>query len=162
MSTQAPSRNVRDLTGLLAHAAHVLTTRLTAALAEIDSSPRAHCVLYHAMEAERTQIQIAEMTDLDKTTMVVTVDELEREGLAERRPSSTDRRARIVAVTPLGEENVRRGQEIVDRVHGEVLAALPEEQREVFVEALTSLVAGELAKPIECDKPVRRPRQARK
>ncbi|GII82151.1 MarR family transcriptional regulator [Sphaerisporangium siamense] len=162
MSTPAPSRTVRDLTGMLAHAAHVMTTRLTAALAEIGSSPRAHCVLYHAMEAERTQIQIAEMTDLDKTTMVVTVDELEREGLAERRPSTTDRRARIIAVTPLGEENVRRGQEIVDRVHAEVLGFLPEDQRQAFVDALARLVEGELSKPVECDRPVRRPRQSRK
>jgi len=49
------------------------------------------------MEAERTQIQIAELAYLDKTTMVVTVDALEKAGLAQRRQSSTDRRARIVA-----------------------------------------------------------------
>ena len=42
------------------------------------------------------------MIGLDKTTMVVTVDELERAGLAERQASSTDRRARIIKVTPAG------------------------------------------------------------
>ncbi|MCW2882596.1 MAG: MarR family transcriptional regulator [Sphaerisporangium sp.] len=161
MSSEAPARTVRDLTGMLAHVAHVMTTRMTAALAEIDTSPRAHCVLFHAMEAERTQIQLAEITDLDKTTMVVTIDELEREGLAERRPSSVDRRARIIAVTPAGEENVRRGQEIVDRVHAELLGFLPEGEREPFVGALSRLVEGELAKPAECAKLVRRPRRSR-
>ncbi|MEK8105286.1 MarR family winged helix-turn-helix transcriptional regulator [Micromonospora sp. M12] len=39
---------------------------------------------------------------MDKTTMVVTLDQLERAGLAERRPVPTDRRARLVAVTPAG------------------------------------------------------------
>jgi MarR family transcriptional regulator, transcriptional regulator for hemolysin len=147
---------------MLVHAAHVLNTRMSAALAEIGTTPRAHCVLFHAMEAERTQIQLAEISDLDKTTMVVTADELEREGLAERRPSSADRRARIIAVTPAGEESVRRGQEIVDRVHAEVLGFLPEDERAAFVSALTRLVEGELATPIESEKPVRRRRQPRK
>ncbi len=49
------------------------------------------------MESEQTQIRLAERCALDKTTMVVTGDELERSGLAERRPSPTDRRARIIA-----------------------------------------------------------------
>jgi MarR family transcriptional regulator for hemolysin len=35
-------------------------------------------------------------------THVVTVDELEKAGLAERRPSSRDRRARVISVTEAG------------------------------------------------------------
>ena len=60
--------------------------------------------------AEKTQGALAAEAALDKTTMVVTVDELERAGLAERRPSTTDRRVRIIAVTPEGERLVRRGR----------------------------------------------------
>jgi MarR family transcriptional regulator, transcriptional regulator for hemolysin len=41
-----------------------------------------------------TQSQLAAQCALDKTTMVFALDELERAGLAERRPSRTDRRAR--------------------------------------------------------------------
>jgi MarR family transcriptional regulator for hemolysin len=155
-------RTVRDLTGQLMHAAHVLHTRLAAALAEIDSSPRLHCVLAHAMESERTQIQLAEIADLDKTTMVVTIDELERRQLAARHLSSTDRRARIVKVTPAGEALVERGVEIVDRVHAEVLSSLPDGEREAFVSALGRLAEGELSVPAECDRPVRRARQTRR
>ena len=54
------------------------------------------------MTGEFTQTEIARMVGLDKTTMVVTVDELEAAGLAERRPSSTDRRARVIEVTKDG------------------------------------------------------------
>jgi MarR family transcriptional regulator for hemolysin len=162
MSTPAPDRTVLDFTGMLVHAAHVMNTRLSAALAEIHGSPRAHCVLLHAMGGELTQIQLAEIAGLDKTTMVVTVDELEGRGLAERHPSSTDRRARIIVVTPSGREQVRRGQEIVDRVHAEVLGALPEAEREVFLRGLERLVGGELAKPVESERPVRRMRAAKK
>lgn len=163
--TPPPQPATADLSYLLQHTAHVLTTQMTAALAEIGMSPRAHCVLAHAMQAERTQAQLAELSDLDKTTMVVTVDQLERAGLAERVPSATDRRARIIKVTPEGERVAATGQSIVNRVHQDVLGALPEPERDFFLSALNRLAAGHLAAP--ADSPdgtqgVRRPRQSRK
>ncbi|MDX6428498.1 MAG: MarR family transcriptional regulator, transcriptional regulator for hemolysin [Streptosporangiaceae bacterium] len=159
MTTSVPTRTVADLSHLFTHAGHVLATQMTAAFAEIGITPRAYCVLFHALETERTQIQLAEISDMDKTTMVVTVDDLEKAGLAERRPSSTDRRARIIAVTPAGQRAVAEGAKIADRVHRDVLEALPEEQREVLVDALTRLVEGHLATPVESDRQVRRARQ---
>jgi MarR family transcriptional regulator for hemolysin len=159
MTASAPTSTVVDLSFLLSQASHVLATQMAAAFAEIDITPREYCVLFHAQEAERTQIQLAKISDLDKTTMVVTVDELERAGLAERRPSSTDRRARIIAVTEAGERAVADGMKVADRVHRDVLAALPEDRREMFVGALTGLVGGHLSTPVESEHPVRRPRQ---
>jgi MarR family transcriptional regulator, transcriptional regulator for hemolysin len=162
MTISVPSRTVADLSYLLSHTGHVLATQMSAAFAEVGITPRAYCVLYHALEEERTQIQLAEISDLDKTTMVVTVDELEKAGLAERRPSSTDRRARIISVTEAGERAVAEGARISDRVHRDVLEALSEDEREVFVRALSRLAGGHLATPIESGRPVRRSRQARK
>ncbi|HZE30628.1 MAG TPA: MarR family winged helix-turn-helix transcriptional regulator [Actinoallomurus sp.] len=159
MTASAPSLTVVDLSFLLSQASHVLATQMAAAFAEIDITPREYCVLFHAQEAERTQIQLAKISELDKTTMVVTVDELERAGLAERRPSSTDRRARIIAVTEAGERAVAEGMKVADRVHRDVLAALPEDQREMFVGALTRLVGGHLSTPAESEHSVRRPRE---
>jgi DNA-binding MarR family transcriptional regulator len=159
--TTAPSvseRQVVDLSLLVNHASHVLATRMTAAFGEIGLTPREYCVLYHAMSGEYPQIELAKLSDLDKTTMLNTMDELERDGYAERRPSPTDRRARIVAVTPAGADAVAAGHEIADRVHGEVLDALPRQQRQAFIDALTSLVGGLLAVPVECERPVRRAR----
>lgn len=154
-----------DVSFLLQHTAHVLTTQMAAALGEIGMSPRAHCVLAHAAQAERTQAQVAELSDLDKTTMVVTMDHLERAGLAERVPSATDRRARIIRVTPAGAEVLAAGQQIVDRVHAHVLGALPEPERTAFVSALNRLVSGHLGEPADVPEGVqgvRRPRQARR
>ncbi|MEV4556500.1 MarR family transcriptional regulator [Kitasatospora sp. NPDC049285] len=161
MSAPVPQRTVRDLTELLVQAAHAMNTRLSLALAEIDSSPRIHCVLVHAMEAERTQSQLAALAGLDKTTMVVTADELERAGLAERRPSATDRRVRVIEVTPAGEELVRRGVVIVDRVHAEALDELSPGERQVVVDALTKLKREPEAGGEVGEKAVRRPRRAR-
>lgn len=160
--TLAPSpiqgRQVVDISFLLAHASHVLATRMTAAFAEIGMAPRDYCVLSHAMGGEYTQIELAQLSDLDKTTMLNILDYLEGEGYAERRPSPADRRARIIAVTPAGAEAVAAGQEIADRVHREVLEALPKGQREAFTKALASLVTGLLAEPVKSDRPVRRAR----
>ncbi|MCX4686207.1 MarR family winged helix-turn-helix transcriptional regulator [Kitasatospora purpeofusca] len=161
MTTSPPVRQIRDLSGLLDHASHVLATRMSAAFTELGITPRAYCVLFHAMEAERTQIQLAELADLDKTTMVVTVDELEKAGLAERRPSAVDRRARIISVTEAGERAVEQGTAIADRVHQDVLEALPEGERTAFVAALTRLVGGPLAEPVESERAVRRARRSR-
>ena len=121
MTMSAPDRKVPDLSFMLAHAAHVLATRMTAAFAEIGITPRDYCVLHHAASGELTQIELARLSDLDKTTMVVTLDELEEGGYAERRPSRADRRARVVVVTDEGRRLVAAGHEIADRVHAEVL-----------------------------------------
>jgi DNA-binding MarR family transcriptional regulator len=148
-----------DLSFLLDHTSHVLRTRMSAALEEIGMTARMHCVLVKAMEQERTQAQIAELGDMDKTTMVVTVDALEKAGLAERRPSPTDRRARIIVVTPQGAEMAARSQAIVDKVHGDALGSLPTDERSVLVEALTALVQGRLSAPADNAAGVRRARQ---
>jgi MarR family transcriptional regulator for hemolysin len=159
-STAEPitGRQVLDLSFLLNHAAHVLATRMTAAFAEIGITPREYCVLAHAMGGQYTQIELAKLSDLDKTTMLNTMDYLEREGYAERTPSPADRRARIITVTASGADLVAAGHEIADRVHREVLDALPEDQRLVFTGALTSLVGGLLAEPAPSERPVRRTR----
>jgi DNA-binding MarR family transcriptional regulator len=145
-----------DLLFLLSQASHALMTEMTARLAELGISPRAHCVLSHAMSGELTQGQVAELCALDKTTMVVTLDALERAGLAERRMSSSDRRARIIAVTEAGEQVVAAADGIVALTYSDVLAALPEDQRDAFVGALERLVQGRLANPPACERPPRR------
>jgi MarR family transcriptional regulator, transcriptional regulator for hemolysin len=160
MTMSAPERTVPDLSFMLAHASHVLATRMTAAFAEIGITPREYCVLYHATTGELTQIELARLSDLDKTTMVVTLDDLEEAGYAERRPSRTDRRARVVVVTDQGRQLVDAGHEIADRVHREVLADLSSDRRQVFMDSLTQLVSGLLAEPVDCERPVRRARQA--
>lgn len=147
-----------DLGFLFNHAGHVVDTELTAKLAELGTTPREVCVLGKALGAELTQSRLGELAGLDKTTMVVTMDKLERAGLAERRPSATDRRARIVAVTPAGEKLLAEGQRVVDRAHADMLAALPEADREVFVRCMAALVGDRLAKPVVSERPVRRRR----
>jgi MarR family transcriptional regulator for hemolysin len=94
------------------------------------------------MQGEYTQTELAGIVGLDKTTMVVTLDELEAAGLAERRPSATDRRARVVVVTRAGAAKVRQAEAIAARIHADVLEALPAGERQALLDGLARLAAG--------------------
>ena len=145
-----------NLTWLLAQASHVLVTEMTAAFAEMGVSPRGHCVLSTARTGEFTQKELADAVGLDKTTMVVTIDELEAAGLAERVPSPTDRRARIISVTKAGEKVVARGEKVVSQIQDDVLASLPAREREAFMSGLSRLVCDRLSTPAACQRAPRR------
>jgi MarR family transcriptional regulator, transcriptional regulator for hemolysin len=151
------SRPLADNLGwMLAQASHVLQTELQAAFEELGFGPRGFCVLSAALDGEHTQRELADIVGLDKTTMVVTVDELERSGLAERRPSPTDRRARIIAVTDAGRAAIERGAQVRAKVEDDVLGSLDRDQKDAFLEALGSLVCGRLATPAPCQRAPRR------
>jgi MarR family transcriptional regulator for hemolysin len=145
-----------DLMMLLHRTGHALETELTARLAEIGLTPRARCVLSSALGAELTQTEIADMISIDKTTMVVTMDALESAGYAERRPSPTDRRARVVVVTEQGRAIVAKADDVYRDVVGSVLGSLPDDEREGMVNGLTRLVEGRLSTPVACEKPPRK------
>lgn len=138
---------VIDLSFLLNQASYAFAARLGGALDEVGISVREYCVLMKAAEAERTQIAIAELAGLDKTTMVVTLDALERAGLAERRVSATDRRARVVGVTAEGRAVLDRAYAVVGAATDAVLGDLDPIRRAAMVEALEILTAGLLSTP---------------
>ena len=145
-----------DFGWLLGQVKHAYATEITSALEQIGISPRAYHVLATAMAGEFTQTDLAQCIGLDKTTMVVTVDELERAGFAERRLSKSDRRARVIAVTPEGERAVAEGEVVVAGIQKDVLASIPKDEREGMLRALTRLVGDRLSTPAPCAKPVRR------
>jgi MarR family transcriptional regulator for hemolysin len=138
-----PAARADDLCWLLTRASQLLTGELTRALQDSGISPRQHAVLAMAQTGQHTQTDHARAVGLDKTTMMVTLDELEREGLAERRPLATDRRARVIVVTPEGERSVREAEEILERVRDQILGLLPAEQRDSFLQSLGTLACSE-------------------
>lgn len=155
MAASTKARVRPDLFFLLSQASYALMTELTASLEGLGISQRGYCVLSKARMGELTQIQLAELCALDKTTMVVTIDELERAGLARRRLSTTDRRVRIVSVTPTGHKVLAEADRIVDHIYDGVMAALPEGQRDCFLSSLDRLVAGRLATPVHTERRTR-------
>lgn len=132
---------------LMSRASHTLGAALTEDLAPLGLNLRDYTVLIAAERAAiegrpRTQLALAQAARLDKSTMVVAVDALEKEGLVERRPDPKDRRARIVVPTDAGRELLARAEGVVLDVEDEVLAGLDAEQRRVLRGLLTRLVVG--------------------
>jgi MarR family transcriptional regulator, transcriptional regulator for hemolysin len=145
-----------NLGWLLSQASYALATEFGAALEPLGISPRSYCVLAAAMSAEHSQTELTHLVGVDKTTMVVTLDALEESGLAERRPSAEDRRARVIAVTSKGEKTVAKARELIEAVQADVLSALPAEERKRFVASLDRLVSDRLAEPVDCAEAPRR------
>jgi DNA-binding MarR family transcriptional regulator len=136
-----------DVSFLLNQTSYALSALLAERLSTLGISVREYCVLMKAADGEHTQNAVAEMAALDKTTMVVTLDRLEASGLAERRVSGSDRRARVVAVTAKGRKVLQRAYDVVAGAYDDVLAPLPAARRADFLAALTELAGGPLAAP---------------
>jgi MarR family transcriptional regulator for hemolysin len=134
-----PEALATNLCWLLSRANWLQKAEIEAALISTGLTVRQHQVLTAAFDAEHTQTQLANIVGLDKTTMMVTLDELEREGWAERRPVPSDRRARLVAVTAEGRKVLRKADKAFAQANERVLSLLPDAERTVFLQALERL-----------------------
>ncbi len=76
-----------------------------------------------------SQQQLIEILEVDKSSMVYLIDELEKQGLAERRPAPGDRRAHAVHLTQAGRQRLVAAGEIVKRTEDEVLKPLTAAER---------------------------------
>jgi MarR family transcriptional regulator, transcriptional regulator for hemolysin len=139
-----------NLNWLLTQAHYALARELAAALEPLGLTPRGHAVLGAAQTGTHTQKQLADLVGLDKTTMVATLDELERSGLARRVPLESDRRAHVVEVTPEGRKKATAANKIAKSVDADVLGALGEDAGDELIATLGRLVRERLAEPAAC------------
>ena len=75
------------------------------------------------------QQELGAAMGIDRSTMVSLIDQLESAGLAKRRRSATDRRAREIAITPKGRRLLQRARRMIAQVENEVLAGLTADER---------------------------------
>ena len=76
-----------------------------------------------------SQQQLIDLLEIDKSSMVYLVDELERQGLAERRPAPADRRAYAVHLTDQGRQRLAVIGAAVTRVQDAFLDPLSARER---------------------------------
>ncbi len=89
-----------------------------------------------------SQQQLHEQTGIDPSSMVAVIDELERHGLAERRPHPDDRRARAIYLTDTGEQKLKRVRALAARLQRELFAPLTAQERDTFIDLLVKLATG--------------------
>jgi MarR family transcriptional regulator for hemolysin len=87
-----------------------------------------------------TQAALALQTGVDPSTLVSTLDTMEREGMAVREPSPDDRRAHLVSLTPRGERRVPRLFDLWDVVEEELTRGMAAADRRSLIAMLKVLI----------------------
>jgi DNA-binding MarR family transcriptional regulator len=80
-------------------------------------------------EGAVTQHSLCQGVGMDPSSMVATIDELEAQGLVERRRHPQDRRAHAVHMTTKGRSTLARGHEQARSAQRELLAPLNRQER---------------------------------
>ena len=123
-------------------------TQTAAALQTIGLTPASFAVLNYLRGQEGAiQQQIGSAMGIDPSTMVALIDQLERDGLANRRPHAQDRRARAVTVTPKGRRTLQRARELAEQVEADVLQGLEPGERSQLIALLRKATAAAPPQP---------------
>lgn len=102
--------------------------------AGVDLTP----VQFAALDAVRAepgldQASIAAAIAYDRATIGGVIDRLQAKGLLSRKVSATDRRARVIQLTPAGEALLQRFRPVVEGAQDEILGALDGQERQAFL-----------------------------
>jgi MarR family transcriptional regulator, lower aerobic nicotinate degradation pathway regulator len=111
------------------------------ALAELGLRQR-HYVAMNVLRkyGASTQQSLPQTLQINRTNVVALLNELEDQGLIERRRSSEDRRRHTIHLTELGLERLAKAELAHINVENQVLRALNPEERESLYELLLKAV----------------------
>ncbi|MGW0809905.1 MarR family winged helix-turn-helix transcriptional regulator [Nonomuraea sp. NPDC002799] len=112
-----------------------------------------YTVLMTIVEAPAgSQFALAQAVSVDKSKLVLILDELENDGLVRRRPDPADRRARIIEVTTAGSRALKAARSDIEAIEDRLLADLAPAARTALQDALRHLV-GEPIRRVEDGRP---------
>ncbi|MEU4405947.1 MarR family winged helix-turn-helix transcriptional regulator [Streptosporangium sp. NPDC023963] len=124
-----PSRAVDRLGMLLARHGTVTNIRMRQALGVTGLTPR-HAVALMNLDdnGPMGQQALIEALAVDPSVLVAILNDLERDGLAERRRDPADRRRHIVEMTAAGADALTKVQEALTAMERELCSGLDEEE----------------------------------
>ena len=124
-------------------------TRTAEALGTVGVTPALFAIL-NVIGAREGVIQqeLGTALAIDRSTMVALIDQLEGAGLAKRRPSAKDRRAREIVITAKGRRLLERARGLIGEVEDEVLAGLTSGEREELMTLLRRALESAPAQPL--------------
>jgi DNA-binding MarR family transcriptional regulator len=94
------------------------------------------------------QQELGSALGIDRSTMVSLIDQLEGAGLAKRRPSASDRRAREIGITAKGRRLLERARGLISETEDEVLAGLTAKERGQLVGLLRRALGSAPTQPL--------------
>lgn len=133
---------------LLDHLARRMRLRAESVLAPLGLRPR-HLVTLTVLRQHGgcSQQALSTTLEMDGTNVVGLLNDLEADGLIERRRSPEDRRRHVVMLTDKGARVLVKAECALAAVENDVLGALDDAQRETLYSLLQQAVTGE---PVIC------------
>lgn len=139
-SIDSPER--RRLPPLLRRAWYGLNQAFRRRIAHTDVTPDQFTVLRTLLEGDKrgmTQSDLTKTITSDPNTVASLLERMGSAGWVERKEHESDRRAHRVQVTAAGRRKYVQVRKIALELQGEVLASLPESEREQFLEQLATV-----------------------
>jgi MarR family transcriptional regulator, temperature-dependent positive regulator of motility len=104
-------------------------------------TPRQYAILVAIEESQGiSQTGLVEKTGIDRSTLADIMRRMINKGLVERERTAEDARTYAVRLTRKGVLLLRRMKPVAEQVDSEILQALPEEYRNLFLSILNHLV----------------------
>src|ERR1700730_2527767 len=98
--------------------------------------PQCKVLVYLANHEGISQVQLAELTELEPMTLVRVLDRMESDGWLERRNDPADRRARCLYLKAKGKPLVDEIWHLVDLTRREAFAGIPRKHADLMIELL--------------------------
>jgi MarR family transcriptional regulator, lower aerobic nicotinate degradation pathway regulator len=142
-------------TGALLQSAHQWTRRLFNDALRPTGIETRHLGVLTALSSgeELNQKQLVDRLELDKSAVVLILDDLERLGLAQRQRNPRDRRAHTLQLTEDGRRRLRTAQEIATGLGRKVFAGLTKSDRERLDRILSQIIENCRAERAEVNEP---------
>jgi DNA-binding MarR family transcriptional regulator len=128
-----PKELVESTVFLLKRLGFAAKDRSLAAYEDLGLHPYHHAVLLVLDEGSReTQGSIADALGYDRGQLVGLLDELEEQGLVERKRDPNDRRRHLVRLTSDGKKELRRLRTLAKQLDDDFLSPLSDDEREAL------------------------------
>jgi DNA-binding MarR family transcriptional regulator len=138
--SRPPRELVKSTSFLLKRLGYAIKERTMDAFEQRGANPYQHGILCSLSESRaETQSQIADALGYDRSWLVGLLDELEEEGLIERKPDPADRRRNIVTLKPEGESRLLEFRAVSKQVEDDFLAPLSKAERTQLHQLLQKL-----------------------
>ncbi|HXG48341.1 MAG TPA: MarR family transcriptional regulator [Methylomirabilota bacterium] len=130
----------RRLPPLLRRAWYGLNQAFRRRIAHLDITPDQFTVMRSLLEGDErglTQSELTAIMSSDPNTVASLIERMEKARLVERRPHESDRRAYRLRLRPAGRRKYEQARLLAVALQTEVLAVLPDDRREGFLEDLS-------------------------
>lgn len=136
-----PPPNI-GVTMLVVDLARLLRRRFEAALSEVETgltAGEARTLFYVWRQPGQRQAVLAETMYVEPMTLVGYLDSLEKAGLIRRCPDPTDKRAKLIELTPDSDPLLERIGSALQSVRSKAMAEVPEENRKALETLLQTM-----------------------